>query len=67
MNDFIKKVSLLSDKDKELVYNLVNDLSISYDPDWVLLTEKEKSNLEEISKNGEFRDFKDVLKEFYHE
>ena len=67
MNDFIKNVSLLSDEDKDLVYNFVSDLSVCYDPDWILLTDKEKNDLEEISKNGEFIDFKDFLKEFRKE
>lgn len=67
MNDFMESVSLLSDENKDLVFAFVNDLSICYDPDWVLLTDREKSDLEEISKNDEFIDFKDFLKEFRNE
>lgn len=63
MNDFMKVINLLSLEDQELVYNFISDLSICYDPDWVILTEKEKTELEEISKNNEFVDFEDLLKE----
>lgn len=67
MTDFMKVIDLLSPKNQELVCNFVSDLSICYDPDWVILTEQEKRELEEISKNNEYMDFDDFLKELGYE
>lgn len=67
MTDFMKIIDLLSPRNQELVCNFVSDLSICYDPDWVILTEKEKRELEEISKNNEYMDFDDFLKELGYE
>lgn len=67
MNDFVKVVKLLNVKNQNLVCNFIRDLSISYDPDWVNLTDEEKRELEFISENDEFISFEDAMKELKHE
>lgn len=67
MNDFVKVVKLLNVENQNLVCNFIRDLSISYDPDWVNLTDEEKRELEFISENDEFISFEDAMKELKHE
>lgn len=67
MNDFLKAAKLLNVEDQKLVCNFIRDLSISYDPDWVTLTDEEKRELEFISKNDEFVSFEDAMEELKNE
>lgn len=57
MRTFLDSIQELSIEDRQLVDNFIKDLAISYDPEWVMLTEEEKRELESIEKEDTFIDF----------
>lgn len=63
MSDFIKDMEELTQEDQKLVLTFLQDMRISYDPDWVTLTDEERKELEEVKKEEKFINFEELTKE----
>lgn len=63
MNEFILRMQELSGEDQTLVLTFLEDMRISYDPDWVTLTYEEEKEIKEIEGKGDFVRSEEVMKE----
>ncbi|NMW84705.1 hypothetical protein HKO22_02965 [Peptoniphilus sp. AGMB00490] len=63
MDTFTKDMAELTVEEQKLVLTFLQDMRISYDPEWITVTNEEAKELQQIEEQGEFISLDEAIKE----